>query len=126
MHALTKHRKEIFKEILEHIKNNPEINDILIGGDCNQCINDNEIKRFHEQIDAYEMHSIVNEVPTQSIGKTCKNGSRTIDSLAATTGSMEHVEGCKLLGYDDVVESDHRSYLIEIAMEDYFNEQLSE
>ena len=62
----------------------------------------------------------------QLIGKTCKNGSRTIDSLAATTRLMEYVEGCEWLGCNDVVESDHRSYLIEIAIEDYFNEQLSE
>ena len=63
MNTLTKYRKEIFKEILDHIKNNPEINDIIIGGDYNQYLNDNEVKRFHEDLEVFEVHPIVNGVP---------------------------------------------------------------
>ena len=62
----------------------------------------------------------------QSIGKTHKYGSKPIDSFATTRGIMDYIDGCKLLGYNDIVETDHRSYVIEIALEDYFNEELSE
>ena len=122
MNTPNKYRKEIFEEIIKHVKDHPEINDILIGGDYNQYLNDNEIKRFHEALEVHKIHPIVNAVPIHSIGKTYKNGSKPIDSIAATSGLIEYVDGCKLLGYNDVVESDHRSYVIEIAIEDYFNE----
>ena len=39
---------------------------------------------------------------------------------------MDFIDGCKLLGYNDIIETDHRGYIIEIAIEDYFNEELSE
>ena len=126
MNTPNKYRKEIFEEIIKHVKDHPEINDILIGGDYNQYLNDNEIKQFHEALEVHEIHPIVNAVPIHSIGKTYKNRSKPIDSIAATSGLIEYVDGYKLLGYNDVVESDHRSYMIEIAIEDYFNEQLSE
>lgn len=35
MNTPNKYRKEIFEEIIKHVKDHPEINDILIGGDYN-------------------------------------------------------------------------------------------
>ena len=39
---------------------------------------------------------------------------------------MEYVDGCKLLGNNEILESDHRSYAVDIALQDYFNDELSE
>ena len=39
---------------------------------------------------------------------------------------MDYVDGCKLLGNNDIVESEHRSYVIDVALEDYFNNELCE
>ena len=38
---------------------------------------------------------------------------------------MEYIEGCKLLGHNEIVESDYRAYMIDIIIEEYFEEELS-
>ena len=37
---------------------------------------------------------------------------------------MDYADGCKLLGNYDIVQSEHRSYAIYVALEDYFNDKL--
>ena len=56
----------------------------------------------------------------EDLDKTHKNGSKTIDSTSASSGAMECLEGCRLLNYNDTVESDHRSHVIEVDIEDYY------
>ena len=126
MNTPTTYRKELFDDIVSHINRNTEINDIIIAGDYNQYLNDNEVRQFHENINVHELHPIVNNVPINQIGKTYKNGSKTIDSIAATSGILEYVDGCELLGYNEVVETDHRSYIVDISLNDYFNDEMSE
>jgi len=49
-----------------------------------------------------------------------------INSIAATHGILEFIEECKLLPYNEVIFSDHRAYVVNINLEEYFNEQLSQ
>ena len=99
---------------------------MVIYGDYNQYIRDNQVRRFYEAIEVHEIHPLFNEIPMQQIGRTYKHGSRTIDSIAATSGIMDYIDGCKLLDYNDIVESDHRAYVIDIAIDDYFHTEISE
>ena len=62
-------RIEIFNEIINHMKNNPEINDVVLGGDYNQYLNNDEVRRFHDAIGIHEMHLIINNVPMHQIVK---------------------------------------------------------
>ena len=39
---------------------------------------------------------------------------------------MNYIDGCKLLDYNDIVESDHKGYLIDVAIEDYFSDDVGE
>ena len=48
--------------------------------------------------------------------------STLIDSIAVTNGILEYVEGYKLLGNNDIAYSDHRAYVVDIALEEYFSE----
>ena len=57
--------------------------------------------------------------------KTSKKGSQTIDSIAASEGVMEYVEGSKLLDFNDIVFTDHRRYITDVNIEEYFGTQLS-
>ena len=120
------YRKEIFNEIINHIKNNPDINNIIIGGDYNQNLNNNEVKRFQEAIGIYEIHPIINNVQINQIGKTYIHGSNPIDSLATSQGIIDYIDRCKLLSNNDIIELDHYSYIIDVALEDYFDDELSE
>ena len=126
MNTTTTYRKEIFQEIQDYIRKNPEINDIIIAGDYNQYIGDPQVRKFHENIEVHELHPVFNNVPFHQIGRTYKHGSRTIDSIAATPGVIDYVDGCKLLDYNEIVESDHKAYVIDIALEDYFHVEISD
>jgi len=120
------YRKEIFDEIKKHIRSNNEISDIIIAGDYNQCIYDREVQKFHEEIGVKEVHVIANNIEIERLDRTYKNGSKPIDSIAATCGIMDFVEGCKLLSYNEIVETDHRAYMVDVNIEEYFDENMNE
>ena len=56
---------------------------------------------------------------------THKDGSKLIDSIAASYRIISYIERCKLIEANEVVLSDHRGYLVDINFELYFNEQMS-
>ena len=58
----TKHRKEIFKEVIYYVKSMKEPVCGVIGEDCNQDIESNEVKRFFAELKLQEAHRIFNEV----------------------------------------------------------------
>lgn len=120
----TEYRKEIFEDIKKHIRENPDITDVLIGGDYNQYIGDRQVMKFHEEIGIHNIHQIVNNVELHQMGKTYIHGSKMIDAVYVMNGLMEYVEGCKLIGNNEIVEGDHRGYVIDIALEDYFEDDL--
>jgi len=62
MNPTSIYRKEILDEIRKHIRENLQINDIIIGGDYNQYIGDKDIRKFHDDIDVYKIHHIINKV----------------------------------------------------------------
>ena len=52
-------------------------------------------------------------------------GSKPIDTVAASYRIIDYVEDSQLLECNDIVFTDHRAYVIDINLEDYFNDQLS-
>ena len=118
-------RKEILKEMKHHVDNNDDVTDALIAGDYNQDIRDNAMRRFFSEIGVTEIHSKINNVRMEQMDKTCKSGSKPIDSFAASAGMLEHIEGCMLLDYNEIVETDHRGYVVDIALDEYFELEFS-
>ena len=49
----------------------------------------------------------------------------SISSIAVSSGIMSYIEGCKLTNYNEIVETDHREYIIDVAIEDYFSIEFS-
>ena len=120
------YRKELFDDIKRYIQSNPDITDIIIGGDYNQNICDKEIKKFHEEIGVHNIYQIINNVELEQIGKTYIHGSSPIDAIYASNGVLKYVDGCKILGNNEIVESDHKSYLIDIDLNEYFEDEFCE
>ena len=50
------------------------------------------------------------------------NGKHPINSIAASVRLMPYIEGYKLLNNNDILYSDHRSYLIDVNLEEYFDD----
>ena len=72
------------------------------------------------------MHQIVNNIELDQMCKTCVNGSRPIDAVHASNGIMEYAEGCKILSNNAILKSDYRSYLVDIALDEYFEDEFGE
>ena len=49
-------------------------------------------------------------------------GSSLIDSITVLEGTLEYVEGCKLLENNEIVCLDYQSYLVDINLKKYFRE----
>lgn len=58
--------------------------------------------------------------------KTYIHGSSPIDAVYASNGIMDYVDGCKILPNNEIIEADHRSYLIDIALDEYFEDEFGE
>ena len=52
-------------------------------------------------------------------------GSNPIDLIAVSEGLIDFVEGSKLIPHNEIVWSNHRAYIIDINLEDYFNKEMS-
>ena len=116
------YRKEIFTEIKNHIRQNKNINDIIIAGDYNQDISSKEITKFHEEIGVRDVHKTINMIGETS-DSTYKHGSKQIDSIAASNGIMNYIEGSRLMNYNEIIQSDHRAYMIDIDIREYFKDE---
>ena len=57
--------------------------------------------------------------------RTHKSGSKPIDSFAVSAGILEYIEGCMLLEYNDIFEIDHRGYMVDVALDEYFELEFS-
>jgi len=118
------YRKEILHQIKEYVSKN-NVNDIIIGGDFNQSITTKEIEKFYNDISVKDIHSTINFIDMNELDNTNVNSRHPIDSIAASAGIMQYIEGCKLLNNNDILYSDHRSYIIDVNLEEYFNDQFS-
>ena len=118
------YRSEIFKEIQQYIQSQ-DITDVIIAGDYNQGISDNAVQKFHSEIGVSEVHCKINNISIDRLDKTYKYGSKAIDSIAVSSGLIDYVEGCKLVTYNEIVETDHRGYIIDISLEEYFEGEFS-
>jgi len=118
------YRKEIFREIKHHINQNKNINDIIIAGDYNQDVTSKEVTKFFESIGVRDVHQCMNLVQKdEALDSTYKHGSKQIDSIAATNGIMDYIEGCRLINYNEIIESDHRAFMIDVDIEEYFEDE---
>jgi len=71
------------------------------------------------------VHSRHNRINLNNLNRTNKRGSVPIDTIVATEGIISYVEGCKILSFEEIVFSDHRSYVIDVNLEEYFEDTFS-
>ena len=123
--STTDYRKETLQQIKDYLNQLSDIDDVIIAGDMNQNVSSNEIRKFYSEIGVDEVHSRINQTPIENLDKTCVNGSNAIDSVAVSEGLMEFVEGSLLVSNNEIINTDHRAYIVDANLEDYFNEEFS-
>ena len=113
------------QEIKKHLQENQDITDIIIAEDYNQDARETAIRRFYSEIGVVDVHSKVNNIEMAQMDKTHEAGSKPIDSIAATAGVLDCIEGSMLTDYNDLFETDHRGCVIDIAFDEYFETEFS-
>ena len=59
------------------------------------------------------------------LDKTFVRGSNAIDNVAALEGLIEFVEGLLLTPNNEITNTDHRACIIDMNLEEHFNEEFS-
>ena len=67
----------------------------------------------------------MNNIDYKMGDRNYKYKSKQIDSIAATNGIMNHIEGCRLINYNDIVESNHCAYMIDVDIKEFLKEEFS-
>ena len=120
--STNEHRKEALNQTKQCLSAR---NDTIVVGDFNQHIGSNEMETFFFAIGAEDAYARLNNVNVNALDKTYAHRSNRIDSIALSEGIMEYEEGTKLLEYNNIVFADHRAYLLDVNMEEYFDENSS-
>ena len=97
----------------------------MIAGDLNQNIASKQIQQFFNKIVVMDAHQWCKQINWNSIDHTDVRGFKPIDTIALSHGILEHIDGCRLLECNETKLTDHRSYLIDLNLEDSFQDQMS-
>jgi len=92
----------------------------------NQNIESIEVKRFYVQLRIQDIHKLFNKIDLSNLDHTYKDGSKYIDSIAATHNIMDYIEGSTLLKTDRIFNTDYRVFMVDINMAEYFQEYFSD
>lgn len=68
-----------------------------------------------------KVHMFVNRIYETRWDNTNINSSKCIDTILASTGLIEYLDRYRLIDFNNTLFTDHREYIINIALEDYFS-----
>ena len=101
------------------------MDDLILAGDLNQDVNSSKVQQFFAEIGIEDVHSRINQIPRSEMDKTFMRGSKAINTLTVSEGLFKFIEGSKLQSHNKIIPSDYRFYIVDIDLEDYFNEEFS-
>ena len=112
------YQQEMFDEIEVYIKGNQDITNIILAGDLNQNIASSAVQNFFNKIGIRDIYQTYHQLKFNQMNNTEERGLKLIDTIAASYGISEYVEGSKLNECNDIIFTDHRSYIVDINIED--------
>ena len=62
----------------------------------------------------------------KSKDKTFEFGPKCIDVVLVSEEVLEIIEGIALIEWNEIVDSDYRGYLLDLDLEEYFNDELNQ
>ena len=79
------------------------------------------MKKFIHENGLIEIHEIVNNIEDDIRDHTHKTGSKQIDAVLVTSELTQSIVGCKLTDFNDIINTDHRGFIFDIDIKDYFD-----
>ena len=74
----------------------------------------------------HDVFAEINRVEESDREATHQHGSRYVDCVLATDGTLRNVQGCELIECSEIVESDHRGNLTDADFAECFIEDFAE
>ena len=68
-----------------------------------------------------EVYKIVNNIEDSARDKMHKIGSKQIDAVIAMEGLMQAITGSKITDFNNIINMDHRGFLVDIDIKEYFS-----
>ena len=117
------YRDELLKELTEEISLLKEegIEGIIIAGDINQDITHIQIQKFMQENGLFKIHQELTNEEETTRDRTYKNGSKQIDAVLGTEAIVRVAQGSKIVDFDEIIITDHRGFLIDLDVNEYFN-----
>ena len=109
----------MLKDLIQFIQSNSS-KDIIIAGNFNQSLYSKDIEDFLICNEFFKLYNLLNSNDLNQRDNTYIFRSKCIDFIAALRGVINHIEGCKLINYNQIIQSDHREYLFDINLKRYF------
>ena len=117
MQSTTYYQKEILKDTKQYLGIIDTTYSIVIGGDYNQDIVSREVANFHTELGVKDVHSSFNMIELKNLDHICIVRSKWIDSITMSYDLIEFIEGSKLHKTNDITNTDYRSYVIDLNIE---------
>ena len=127
-HAANRCRQIFLQDLGLHARKSLEtlnVTDVLLIGDLNQHVEDQQIVQFMNANGLIDVHKHVNDLESNKLDNTFKNGTKCIDVVLSTQGLLEHVAGCQMVECDEVIMNDHRGHMVDLEIERYCEMKLS-
>ena len=117
------YRTDMLNELTEEIGKLKAagVTGIILTGDMNQDITSTTMQRFIRENGFYELHEEVNETDSLVRDKTYKNGTKQIDVILGTEPILQATRGSKIIDFDEIIITDHRGFLFDVDVKEYFD-----
>ena len=84
------------------------------------------MQRFMRENGLFDIHKVLNGDTADGKDKTFKSGSKQIDAVLATEEVLESLQDSLILDFKDIVDSDHRGFLFDLDVCQYFSVEASD
>ena len=118
-YTVRKYRKEMLKEIKDHLNKINAGKEEMIVGDFNQEIGGDGTQQFYSEIGVQYVLSGHGRIPWNDRDITFKRGSRCADYISVIEGLILVVEGFEVTDWDEKISTDHRGNVIELNLEQF-------
>ena len=93
--------------MVQFVHNTKGIDDIIVAGDLNSALDEDEIQMFLTRIGVTDVFSYSTGLDDADREPTFIRGGKCIDTLAFSDGLLAHVQGCRLVNFTEIIATDH-------------------
>jgi len=126
MHPEKKYRTKILNKMVEFIHKQNDVNDIIIAGDLNSALHEDEIQTFFTRIRVTDMFSYIHDKNDVDRDPTFIQGKYYIDTVAGCEGILPYIRGCKLVNFHEIINTDHLGMIVDLDLNSYLDIKTAE